>query len=172
MPDDSQPTRDPFPGDIVQVTISARQGALVVVEQVRPWGISGSAPFIETMANPTKPTPIRLKRGEFAIVGVAAIMRRDILADRNRAIETYRLVEAERLAAAAPPVDPNALATEFDVELRFNSRLGGAAQKWAGRVKADCVEEAIDQAVTVVVRLPDHGQSIFVTGFTADEVKR
>lgn len=171
MTNDSQPTRDPFPGDIVQVTTPSRRGALVVVDIVRPWGIVGSAPFIETMAGPTKPTFVRLKRGEFALVGTAAIMERGVLADRKLAIETARIVAAERAAAAPPTQEPDDRAPRFKVELRFNSRLAGDGQKWSGVVSADCVEEAIEQATTAVVRLPEHGSSIFVTGFTADKVR-
>lgn len=57
----------------------------------------------------------------------------------------------------------------YRIQLRFNSRLKGAGQKLNGLVEAGSVQEAIDFMTAQAVRLPEHGQSIFVTGATVDQ---
>jgi hypothetical protein len=52
----------------------------------------------------------------------------------------------------------------WNVELRFNSRLQGYGQVWTGEVEAGGIEEAVTAATSAAVRLPEHGQSIYVTG--------
>jgi hypothetical protein len=59
----------------------------------------------------------------------------------------------------------------WHVQLRFNSRLKGHGQVWAGTVEADCVQEAIDQASSAAVRMPGQGQSIYIVGVSAHEVR-
>lgn len=59
----------------------------------------------------------------------------------------------------------------FDVELRFNARISGPGQKWTGHIEAECVHEALDDAIACVLRNPGHGDAIFVTGCSVDERK-
>lgn len=57
---------------------------------------------------------------------------------------------------------------EWDVEIRFNGRSTGAGQKHRERVRADCVEEALDRVRHPVM---EHGGAICIVGVTVDMVK-
>lgn len=59
----------------------------------------------------------------------------------------------------------------YSVEVRFNSRLKGSGQSHRCEVDADDPFEALEKASAEAVRLPDHGQSIYLVGCTIDEVK-
>jgi hypothetical protein len=58
----------------------------------------------------------------------------------------------------------------YEVTVRFNSRLKGAGQSHTTRLDAANIQAAIDAAMSEAVRIPEHGQSIYVVGATVDEV--
>lgn len=160
-----------LPGDIVQISGPQYQGALVIVEEVRHWGVTGYAPHLADRG-PTKDIPLRLRHDEFVPAGVAAVMSPGLASARQAAIETARTLarEAAERRAAEPPAedDPDDMTMKWDVEVRFNGRTTGQGQVHRERVRADCVEQALD-----VVRPPvmEHGGSICIVGVTVDEVK-
>lgn len=167
MPND--PTPPPaLPGDIVEVTTHGRRGALVVVEDVYAGRIAGYMPFARTISDPTEQVPVRLRLGEFARVGTAALVSPGLAKAREAAIATL----AEPAAPSPvkdPPGDPDDLTPIWEVEVRFNGRTTGAGQSHRERVRADCVEEAYDRVSLPVMA---HGGSVCVTGVTIDEVRR
>lgn len=60
--------------------------------------------------------------------------------------------------------------SQWKVELRFNSRLRGANQTHTAVVDALGIDGAIFQAAKQALQLPEHGQSIVITGATLDVV--
>lgn len=165
-----------FPGDLVQITTPQRQGAIVVVEDVRAGRIAGYMPTATTKNEPAIDVPARLRDGEFVVVGVAAVMTPTLQKARAAAIETAKIVAAEAAAKAPPLVeaeaedDPDDLTPRFDVEFRFNGRTTGSGQKFARRVRSDSPYEAVDK-VSAALPIMDHGGAICVLGFTVDEVR-
>lgn len=59
----------------------------------------------------------------------------------------------------------------YTVQLRFNSRLSGTGQIWNGEIDAGSVVHAIDLVSAKVVRDPNHGHAIFVTGATVEQTR-
>ena len=57
----------------------------------------------------------------------------------------------------------------YAVTVRFNGRVGGRSVHTT-TVEADSPFEAVDTAVAEAARSPRGGGSIFVTGYTVDEV--
>lgn len=149
-----------LPGDIVQVTSIERRGALAVVEEVRASGVSGYMPLATVRSGSTSPIPIRLRYHEFVRVGTAAVLSGELAKARAAAIETAQLV-AEEAARAAPPIEVDDLTPQWDVEVRVLERATETIQKHRERVRADCVEEALD-------RITVEGGSL--VGVTIDEV--
>ncbi len=158
MPEETPPP-EVLPGDLVQVSVTRWQGAVVVVQEVKAWGLTGYVPALDG-AGPTTDMPARLKHGEYVPVGVSAVMTPDLIKARLAARETAAIVARE----TAGPLS-------YEVEVRFNGRLSGARQSWSGRVEATSPHEAVDRAVGNAVRDARHGGSLFVTGFTVDEVR-
>lgn len=84
----------PHPGDIVQVTDQAHAAfpAILLVHEVRAAHIEArvQAGRLEEMP------PLRMKPGQFAIVGAAALLPPDLLKARQASIATAELVARER----------------------------------------------------------------------------
>jgi len=60
-----------------------------------------------------------------------------------------------------------------DIVLKFNSRAAGGGQVLRRRFDRDdavSLYVLIDEVVTEATRMPEHGQSIYVTGFSVETV--
>jgi hypothetical protein len=57
----------------------------------------------------------------------------------------------------------------YAYEVRFNGRLTGSGQTHSDMVEADSPIAALEHAIAAVVRLPQHGHSVYITGFTVDQ---
>lgn len=93
-----QPTPPPaFPGDIVQITAPIRQGALVVVEQSRSWGLTGYIPVVRdwNADEPAVDYPVRLRHDEVVVVGAARVLTPALAKEREAALATARLLAEE-----------------------------------------------------------------------------
>jgi hypothetical protein len=93
------------PGDIVQITDKghAWHGTTSIVEATHNWGIHIQMLFPNlhkpgTMINAQE----RLKPGQFAVCGTAAILPPEILARRRDSLETARLLAEEAGTLAVP----------------------------------------------------------------------
>lgn len=147
------------PGDVVQ----DHEGLLYLTTGVHSWGI-GAVMRWQGHA-PEMPNEVyhRLMVGSFRVVGVAPLMPEAVAQSRRDSLTTEKARKAEGL------VDPDDLTPMWDVEVRFNGRTTGAGQKHTERVRADCVEQALE-----AVRHPvgNHGGAICIVGVTVDEVRR
>ena len=144
------------PGDIVQDT----SGQFYLVASTHKWGVGAVQRW--TDGGETRETYHRLKPGQFVPVGVAHMLPEEVSQARRDSLALERAMEAERLS------DPDNLTPQWDVEVRFNGRTTGAGQKHTQRVRADCVEEALDQVKHPVGA---HGGAICIVGVTVDEVR-
>lgn len=83
------------PGDVVQITDQkhAAFGCLLIVEQCHSWGLGATMHW----ADKTRlwESYHRLKPGQFALVGAAAIVKPDVLAARRDSLGTQELVRSE-----------------------------------------------------------------------------
>lgn len=145
------------PGDILQDS----DGLFYLAAETHSWGIGAVLRWRQD--DQVRETYHRMKPGQFVVVGVAHTLPEEVRAARRDSIATARALARDALA------DPDNLTPQWDVEVRFNGRTTGAGQKHAERVRADCVEQALE-----VVRHPvmEHGGSICIVGVTVDEVKR
>lgn len=84
----------PHPGDIVQVTDQAHQDfpAILLVHEVRAAHVEGRIQRARGAETP----PVRMKPGQFAIVGAAYLLTPDLLKAREASIATAELVARER----------------------------------------------------------------------------
>jgi hypothetical protein len=150
------------PGDIIQGTQQGpAHGHLFLVTETHRWGVGALARWYEGGGD--HETYYRLKPGQFAVVGAAAILPPEVAAARRDSIANAREVAREG--------DGNRddLTPEWDVEVRFNGRTTGSGQVHRERVRADCVEDALDRVTLPVM---EHGGSACTVGVTVDEVKR
>ncbi len=63
------------------------------------------------------------------------------------------------------------LTPRWNVSVRFNSRLKGANHGRTSVIQHEDPFKALEQSIAAIVRMPEHGQSIYITGFTVEEVK-
>jgi hypothetical protein len=89
---------DLLPGDVVQVTGDTYKGALVIVDDVRPWGVTGDAPHLIDRGPVSQTIPLRLKHSEFEKVGPAVLLTPALAKARRLALETLALVAADKAA--------------------------------------------------------------------------
>jgi hypothetical protein len=84
----------PHPGDIIQVTDQTHAAfpAILLVHEVRAAHVEGRAQGSRTEETP----PVRLKPGQFAIVGAAFLLPPDLLKARQASVATAELVASER----------------------------------------------------------------------------
>lgn len=84
----------PHPGDIVQVTDQAHASfpAILLVWEVRAAHVEGRIQGSRT----EEPPPVRMKPGQFVIVGAAYLLPPDLLKARQASIATAELVARER----------------------------------------------------------------------------
>lgn len=101
MPDELPPPApatpepvQPHPGDIVQVTDQGHASfpAILLVWEVRGAHVEGRIQSSRDQEHP----PVRMKPGQFAIVGAAALLVPDLLKARQASIATAELVARER----------------------------------------------------------------------------
>jgi hypothetical protein len=150
------------PGDIIQGTAQGpTHGHLFLITETHSWGVGAVARWHERGTD--RETYNRFKPGTFAVCGAAAILPPDVVAARRDS------VAAAREAALAGDGNTDDLTMEWDVEVRFNGRTTGSGQKHNERVRADCVEQALEVARVPVM---EHGGSVCIVGVTVDEVKR
>jgi hypothetical protein len=145
------------PGDILQDT----SGQFFLAASTHSWGVGAVQRW--TDGGEVRETYHRLKPGQFVVVGSAHTLPEEVAQARRDSIATARALAREG--------DGNAddLTMEWDVEVRFNGRTTGTGQKHVERVRADCVEQALEKVRHPVM---EHGGSICVVGVTVDEVKR
>lgn len=149
-----------LPGDIVEVTIPGRRGALVVVEEVYAGRVSGYMPFARTKDNPTEKVPVRLRLGEFVRVGTAARVSPELARAREAAIATLTPEPAP-----APPRDPSGDGPpRFAVVIRFEDKAGKPTT-----VDTIVVAGSAGEALEEVLDQVEKGS--FVTGLTVEEVR-
>jgi hypothetical protein len=82
------------PGDIAQVIDQAHPAfpAILLV-----WEVRGAHVEARIQGSRTEDTPpVRMKPGQFAVVGAAALLPPDLLKDRQASIATAELVARER----------------------------------------------------------------------------
>lgn len=84
----------PHPGDIIQVTDQGHAAfpAILLVHEVRAAHVEGRIQAGRLEETP----PIRMKPGQFAVVGAAALLPPDLLKARQASIATAELVARER----------------------------------------------------------------------------
>lgn len=61
--------------------------------------------------------------------------------------------------------------TMYAYEIRFNGRKTGSGQVHSDMVEAETPIAALEHGIAAAVRLPEHGESIYVTGFTVNEAE-
>ena len=144
------------PGDIVQDS----DGLFLLVASTHQWGVGAVMRWRQD--DEVREHAYRLKPGQFRVVGVAPVLPEEVAQARRDSLATERALAAEALA------DPENLTPQWDVETRFNGRTTGSGQAHRQRVRADCVEEALDKVRHPVM---EHGGSICITGVTVDEVR-
>jgi hypothetical protein len=91
--DESTPV---LPGDIVQITDQQERWfqALLVVEEVRRWGVQGHA--LVPGPNGVQRAYYRVAHDRYQLVGTAALVEADVARARKTAEETAREIAAER----------------------------------------------------------------------------
>jgi hypothetical protein len=91
-----QPTL--HPGDIVQITDQKNRWfpSLIVVEEVRAWGVQGFAFMPSPKGPPSGKAYYRLKTGEFEKVGALVMIPEDIAKAREASLETAAQLAAEQ----------------------------------------------------------------------------
>lgn len=84
----------PHPGDIVQVTDQGHESfpAILLVHEVRAAHVEGRIQGARTDETP----PVRMKPGQFVIVGAAYLLPPDLLKARQASVATAELVASER----------------------------------------------------------------------------
>jgi hypothetical protein len=60
---------------------------------------------------------------------------------------------------------------KYSMIIQYNGRMGGAHKTWAGEVEAESVGEAMELGCAQVVRDPNVGGSIYVTGVIIMELR-
>jgi hypothetical protein len=145
------------PGDIVQDS----EGQFYLVASTHKWGVGAVQRW--TDAGQVRETYSRLRPGQFVVVGTGHLLPEEVAQARRDSLRLAADLARDALA------DPDDLTPQWDVEVRFNGRTTGAGQKHNQRVKADCVEEALDKVKHPVGQ---HGGAICIVGVTVDEVRR
>lgn len=86
------------PGDIVQITDQTNRWfpALVVIHEVKSWGVMGFAYMPSPKGPPAGEAYYRLKAGEFETVGRVVVMTPDMAQARDTSLATMDQVLAEQ----------------------------------------------------------------------------
>lgn len=85
------------PGDVIQITDQKHVGVgcFLLVEGCYKWGIGATLHWLNSNQSGAMQSYHRLRPGQFAVVGAAAILTPDLLAARRDSVETARLVAQE-----------------------------------------------------------------------------
>lgn len=82
------PASSPIPGDVIQITDKQDQwfGSFMLIEEVHSWGVGAQSP---------SGSYVRLKLGQFLIVGPAPMVPPHVAEARNAALRTAADVARE-----------------------------------------------------------------------------
>lgn len=85
-----------LPGDVCQVIGASYQGALVIVDQVRAWGVTCDAPVLTDRGPVSSVVPLRFKTAEVQFIGAAALLTPALAKARRQAVETLNALAADK----------------------------------------------------------------------------